>query len=146
MAEEITGKTIVINKPAYALYSAFSDLRNIAAAVPEEQRGKIVAEQDTLSTSVKGLNVGIKVHERTPFSKIDFQDYGQSPFPFLFTMYMDPANDNSTYFHIELRAELNTMMKLMIGGKLREFVDKVTDQIALAASGKMPEDPMTNVS
>lgn len=146
MTEEVLGKTIVINKPAYSLYSAFSDLRNLVANLPQEQKDKITADADTISTTVQGLNIGVKVHERTPFSKIDFEQFGQAPFSFLFTMFMEPANDNSTYFHIELRAELNTIMKMIVGGKMQGFVDKITDQIAQAAAGQMPDDLANYVS
>jgi hypothetical protein len=33
------------------------------------------------------------------------------------------------------------MMKMMIGNKLQEVVDTITDQIEKAASGQMPEMP-----
>ncbi|MDD2595838.1 MAG: hypothetical protein PHD11_08510 [Bacteroidales bacterium] len=146
MAEEVHGKTIVINKPSYAIYSAFSDLRNLVANLPEDKKEKVVADADTISAKVQGFNIGVKVHERVPFSKIDFEQYGQSPFPFLFSMFMEPADDQKTYFHIELRAELNGIMKMMIGGKLQELVDKLTEQIALAASGQVPEEYSQYVS
>ena len=41
-------------------------------------------------------------------------------------------------FQIVLNAELNYMVKLMIGGKLQGVVDTITDQIAAAFSGKAP--------
>ena len=140
MTEEIIGKTIVVNKPSYELYSAFSDLRNITAGIPEEYRDKVTAESDSLTFKVQGFELGIKVNQRTPFSRIDFCHNGAAPFPFLFTMFMEPADDHTTYFHLELRAELNMMLKMMLGKKLQEVVDKMTEAIAQAASGQMPQD------
>ena len=90
----------------------------------------VTADADTMSAKVQGFDIGMRVHRRTPFSRIDFEQDGQAPFPFLFSMIMDPMDDNRTYFHIELRAELNTMMKMFIGSRLHDLVDKLTDGIA----------------
>jgi len=139
MLEEKKGKTVVINKPAYAIYSAFSDLRNITAALPEQYRDKVTVDQDSITGQVQGFNIGAKVNNRTPFSRIDFEGCGQVPFPFLLSFFTEAADDNSTYFHIELRAELNTIMKMMFGSKMQMIVDKLTDGIAAAAAGQMPE-------
>jgi acetaldehyde dehydrogenase (acetylating) len=139
MAEEICGKTIVIDRPSYAIYTVFSDLRNLVAAIPEDKKDMVTADADSISAKVQGFEIGMRVHQRTPFSRIDFEQNGQAPFPFLFSMIMDPMDDNRTYFHIEFRAELNTMMKMFIGNRLQELVDKLTDGIAKAASGEMPE-------
>jgi hypothetical protein len=140
MVEEICGKTVVIDRPSYSIYTVFSDLRNLEAAIPEDKKDMVTADADTISAKVQGFEIGMKVNKRTPFSRIDFEQDGQAPFPFLFSLIMDPMDDNRTYFHIELRAELNTMMKMVIGGKLQNLVDKLTDGIAKAASGQMPED------
>ena len=137
--EEITGKTIVINRPSYAIYSAFSDLRTIVSALPEQYRDKVTADQDSVIGNVQNFEIGIKVNNRTPFSRVDFEQYGQMPFPFLLSFIMDPADDNITYFHIELKAQLNTVMRMMFGKKLKEVVDKLTDGIAQAAAGQKPQ-------
>ena len=139
MMEEIKGRTVVINRPSYAIYTAVSDLNNIAAGLPEQYRDKVTIDQDTIMGQVQGLNIGVKVNNRTPFSRIDFEQAGQMPFPFLLSFFTEPSDDNTTYFHIELRAELNTFMKMIFGKRLQEIVDKLTDGISAAASGKMPE-------
>ena len=42
---------------------------------------------------------------------------------------------------MELSAELPFMIKMMIGSKLQEMLDKMTEQLALASEGKLsPED------
>ena len=60
------------------------------------------------------------------------KDDGQSFLPFTISFFMDPVGIDSTLFHIELTAELNFMMKMMIGNKLQEMVDSITDQIEKA--------------
>lgn len=138
--EDITGKTVVINKPSYAIYSAFSNLENFKQTLPDQFRDKVKIEDDAVLANVQGFQLGVKVHSRVPFSKIEFEQYGQSPFPFLASFNMEPKDDNTTYFHIELHAQLNMMFKMMLGKKLREAVDKLTDGIAAAASGNIPQE------
>lgn len=140
MLEEKKGKTVVINKPAYAIYTAFADLRNITAALPEQYRDKVTADQDSITGQVQGFTIGVKVNNRTPFSRVDFEGCGQTPFPFLLSFFTEAADDNTTYFHIELRAELNAFMKMMFGKKMEELVDKLTDGISAAASGQVPDN------
>ena len=138
--ENITGKTVIINKPAYQLYTAFSNMNSFAANLPEQFKDKITIGPDFILITMQGFSLGAKVNSRTPFSRIDFEQYGQVPFPFLASFFFEPKDDDSTYFHLELRAELNMMLKMMIGGKLKDAVEKITDGIAKAASGEVPAE------
>ena len=125
----VTGKTVAIRQPAHLLYAAFSDLRNFVERLPEDKKQGIKATQDTIV-------------ERTPFSHIriaDFSESGAPPiFPFELNLYFAVRDEQTTDFHMELNAELSFMFKAMIGGKLQEGIDKITEQLAMAAEGKMP--------
>ena len=78
---------------------------------------------------------------RQPYSRIDFKDNG-APFPFSLSLFFDatPAADpGKTDFHVELSAELNFMMKMLLGNKLQEALDKVVEGLAAVSEGRMPE-------
>ena len=132
MSEFIQGKTVIINQPSYALYTIFSDPGRIAGVLPEQYRDKVTFGEDTVLIHVQGFELGVKVHGRTPFSKVEYEHYGQSPFPFFIAIFMEPASDSTTYFHIELTAELNMMMRMLLGKKLEEGVNSLADGIATA--------------
>lgn len=138
--EDIIGKTVVINKPAYELYNAFSNLTSLSGNLPDQYKDKVTVGQDFLLVTVQSMSLGVKVHDRVPFSRIDFEQYGQVPFPFLISFFFEPSDDTTTFFHIELHAELNMMMKMMLGGKLKDIVEKITDGVTKAATGEMPAD------
>ena len=55
---------------------------------------------------------------------------------------MDPVGLDSTLFHIELAAELNFMMKMMLGNKLQEMVDSITDQVEKAVNSYAEGNPV----
>ncbi len=141
---EVKGKSVSINTPAYALYTAFSDLRHFVQNLPEDKKEGIVATADTIEGEVKGIRMGAQVTERVPFSYVKVENYGQTPFPFELGLYFDATESTKTVFHMEAKAELPFMIKMMIGGKLQELLDKITDQLALAAEGKISPEDMKN--
>ena len=81
----------------------------------------------------------MKVTDRTPYSKIEFADDG-APFKFTLTMHFDAASDPyKTDFQIVVDAELNFMMKTLLGSKIKDALDKVVDSLVAVSEGRMPE-------
>ena len=139
MAVEIKSKKAIVSKAPYELYMAFVDMRNFLQFVPEDKKEGVTADYDSIHATVQGFNVGVKVVERTPYSKIEFADDG-APFQFRLVMHFDAANDPyRTDFQICLDAELNFMMKTLLGGKLKDALDKVVDGLVAVSEGRMPE-------
>ena len=46
-----------------------------------------------------------------------------------------------TDFWIELDANLNFMMKTMLGSKVQDAIDKMVDGLVAASEGRMPDVP-----
>ena len=143
---EIQSKHGVVSRQPYELYMAMTDLRNFAGMLPEDKRDMVKADYDTLSATVQGFQIGVKVHDRVPYSRLELVDWG-APFAFHIALHFDPATEDPyrTDFWIEVQADLNLMMKMMLGGKIREALDKIVDGLADASNGKFPEgfDPNT---
>ena len=137
---EFKSKRAIVSKAPYELYMAFVDMRNFVQFVPEDKRGDVTADFDTIHATVQGFNVGVKVVQRTPYSKIEFADDG-APFQFRLVMHFDAASNDpyKTDFQIVLDADLNFMMKALLGSKLQEALDKVVDAISAMSEGRMPE-------
>ncbi len=140
-SSKIKGKAVTINVPAHALYTAFADMRHFVERLPEEKKQGITATSDTIEGEVQGLRMGAAISERVPFSCIKIKEHGQTPFQFEVSLFFDAADVQKTMFHMEVDAELPFMVKMLIGNKLQEVVDKITEQLALASEGKIsPED------
>ena len=116
------------------------DMRNFLARRPEDKTEAVQADFDTLTATVQGFNIGVKVHDRVPYSRIELVDYG-APFAFHIELHFDPAPSEpyKTEFWIKLEADLNLMMKMMLGGKIKDGLNKVVDGLVDASNGKMPE-------
>lgn len=139
----VVGKVVTVEQPAHLLYTAFADMRNFLAAVPPDKKESIVATEDTIEGEVKGMRMGLKVAQRYPFSSILFEQFGNSPFPFNIAIFFDAIDVQKTNFHIELDAELPFMVKMMLGGKLQDAINQITDQLSMAFSGKIDPSKLT---
>jgi hypothetical protein len=81
----------------------------------------------------------VKVTERVPYSKICYADDG-APFKFGVTLHFNPSFDPyKTEFQIVVDADLNFMMKALLGGKIKDALDKVVDSLVDMSEGRMPE-------
>ena len=139
MAVEIKSKRAVVSKAPYELYMAFADMRNFVQFVPEDKRSDVTADYDTIHATVQGFAIGVKVIQRTPYSRLEFADDG-APFQVRLTMHFDASVDPyKTDFQIVLDADLNFMMKTLLGGKLKDALDKVVDGLVAVSEGRMPE-------
>ena len=137
---EIKSKRAIVSKAPYELYMAFVDMRNFVQFIPEDKKGDVTADFDSIHATVQGFNVGVKVVQRNPYSRIEFADDG-APFQFKLAMHFDAASADpyKTDFQIVLDAELNFMMKTLLGGKLKDALDKVVDGLVAMSEGRMPE-------
>jgi hypothetical protein len=139
MAVEIKSKRAVVSKAPYELYMLFVDMRNFIQMLPEDKKQGVEADYDSIHATVQGFNIGVKVCDRVPYSKIVYQDDG-APFNFNMTFHFDPASDPyKTDFQICLDADLNFMMKTLLGSKLQEGLDKIVDGLVAMSEGRMPE-------
>lgn len=133
-------KHAIVKRPQYSLYMAMTDMRNLVGMLPEDKRQDISADFDTLTASVRGITIGVKVWERVPYSKISVIDNG-APFAFKAEFHFDevPGSPLQTEFSITLDADLNQMMKLMVGSKIQKGLDAVVQGLADISEGRMPE-------
>lgn len=139
----IIGKSVLIDRQPAVLYSALSDLNALVANLPEDKRQIVSATPDSISANLQGFNLGMRVVEREPFSRVTFCQMEGSPIEFTVNACFDtvdlpdrPDADCKTNFHLELNAQLGGMLKMMLGGRLQGLLDQLTDTIAQAASGR----------
>lgn len=129
----------MISRPPFDLYMLSTDLRNFANMLPEDKKGLVRADFDSLHASVQGMEIGIKVTRRQPYSLITLEDDG-APFHFSLDLHFDDfAEGGKTDFWMELDADLNMMMKMIFGSKIQEALDKIVDSLVAVSEGRMPE-------
>ncbi|MBR1871899.1 MAG: hypothetical protein IJ795_01675 [Bacteroidales bacterium] len=120
------------------LYMAFADMRNFTSMLPEDKRQGVEADYDSLQATVQGFTIGVKVYQRQPYSLISVIDNG-APFGFKVDIHFDATPEGFTEFYINVEADLNFMMKMMLGGKIQDGLDKAVQGLADLSEGRMPE-------
>ena len=129
----------LVSKSQAELYMTFVDLSNITRVLPEQYRDAVTATYDTLSATARGFNIAVAVDERRPYDRIRIISTN-SPVEFCVVLHFDAsATPYKTDFWIELDANLNLVMKAMLGGKINEGLDKVVQGLEDVFNGKMPE-------
>jgi hypothetical protein len=125
------------------VYNKLSNLKNleqfISAEKIEELNRKGVdtkgfkvedfaATEDRCSFKISPVgNVGIEIIEREPYKTIKIQGEKSVPFPVVFWVQLAKIDEESCKIRLTLHAELNPMIKMMVGGYLDKGVDKVAD-------------------
>ncbi len=128
-----------VAKAPYELYMALTDLRNIANMIPQDKKEGVTVDCDSIHAKVQGFDIGVRIVERTPYSRIVLKDDG-APFNFSIRFNFEPAvSASQTVFSIDVDADLNFMMKTLLGSKIKTALDKVVDGLADASEGRMPE-------
>lgn len=114
-------------------------MRNFKQMLPADKQEGVVATYDSISATVQGFNIGIRVKERRPFSLVVLEDDG-APFKFSIEIHFDSTGAPvQTDFHIDIEADLNMMMKMMLGKQIQQALDKMVDGLVDMSQGKMPE-------
>lgn len=139
MSVQYKSKHGIVSRPAAELYMSFTDMRNFTAMLPEDRRQGVTADFDTISATVQGFTIGVKVTRREPYSYIELQDNG-APLDFTVGIHFDQGPEpGKTDFSIVVDAELNLMMKMMLGGKIQQGLDKLVDGLVAVSEGRRPE-------
>ena len=129
----------IVNRSQAELYMAFTDMSNFTRFVPEDKRADVTADYDSIFVKAQGMNIGGRVSEREPYHLIAIRGEG-APFDFSASLHFDqPSTPGSTDFHIEVEADLNFMMKMMLGNRLQEALDTMVDGLVDVSNGKIPD-------
>lgn len=129
-----------VSKSAPELYMSFCDMRSFARLADDKRfEAQVLADYDTLSLTVQGFKIGVKIEERIPYNIIRIRSV-ESPVEFVAALHFEPSTSipGGTDFSIVLDANLNFMMKTMLGSKVQGALDKMVDGLVDASNGIMP--------
>lgn len=128
--QEYISKQQQILRPAKRIYAAISRFDNLTPALADKVE-EWQATEDRCSFKAKGFFVKLRMEERIANKQVKIVgDDGGVPVDFAFWIQLQEVAENDTRLRLVLHAELNMMMKMMIGGKLQEALDKIAEGIA----------------
>ncbi len=133
MSAQYSSKHGYVGRSPMELYMAFTDLRNFKAMMPANEEVNVEADYDTLTATAKGMTFTVKVKERQPYSKISLESFN-SPIGFSIDFNFKDIGGGRTEFYIDVDAQISGMIKMMIGGKIKDALDKIVDGVVNAGA------------
>lgn len=128
--EKYESKQQQINHPASLIYPLISRL-DIFTPVLKDKVEEWEATPDSCSFKAKGMKICMRIDERVENKHVKFvTDEGGIPLDFAFWIQLKEVAPNDTRIRMVLHAELNMMMKMMIGGKIQQGLDTAVEQLA----------------
>ena len=127
--EKYESHQVRILRPAAVIYRTLPDFSNFTPILQDKVE-EWQADADSCSFKVKGFTARLRIVEREENKLVKVTGDEGSPFPFFFWLQLHPVDDTDTRMRLVLHIELNMMMKMMIGGKIREAMDQIADKIA----------------
>ena len=135
-----TSKTGKTNKSDELIYSFLTDLNNLKDVLPQDKVKDFESTEDTCKFSIDGIGqAGLKIIEKEPNKLIKITSDGKSPFSFYFWVQLKPTEDskNNTAIRLTIDANLNPMMKMVVGKHLQKGIDAMVDQLVVFFNKKI---------
>ena len=131
--EKYESKQQQILKSAARIYPFISRFDMLTPALQDKVE-EWTATEDTCSFKVKGFKVALRIVERVDNKhvKITADDENGVPVDFSFWLQLHEVSDMDTRIRLVLHAELNMMMRMMLGSKLQSGLDQAVEGLAKA--------------
>jgi len=122
----------IIDSSDSKVYAMLSDLRNVEKVkdrIPSDKVQDLQFDQDTVSVNVNPVgDVALKIIEREPCKTIKFTT-DKSPIESFLWIQILPVEENKSKIKITLKAELNPMVKMMLGSYMEKFVNTFAEAL-----------------
>jgi len=97
------------------------------------------ADKDSCSFTISPAGrIGLRIIERDELKTIKVSSDENTPMGFVFWIQILPVNDFSCKIRLTVHAELNMMMKMMVGKKLSKGIDQIADALIQIPFGNIP--------
>ena len=123
-----------ILKPASRIFPFMSRFDMLTPALQDKVE-EWTATEDTCSFKIKGFTASMRIIDRVEPKLVKIVSGESTPMDFTFWFQLHEVDPTDTRMRMVLHVELNMMMRMMIGGKLQEGLDKMAEQIAAGLNG-----------
>ncbi|UKI39928.1 MAG: polyketide cyclase [Alistipes putredinis] len=130
--EKYESKQQRILRPAQTIYDAVCDFRNYTPMLQKPRGGVERNGRQLCSFKAKGFDISLNIVDKQAPKYIKIKGDDSVPMDFTFWLQLQPVAEYDTRMRIVLHADLNMMMRMMIGKKLQEALDQIAAQIAEA--------------
>ncbi len=88
------------------------------------------SDEVSCSFTVQNMaDVAMKIHETIVDTKVHMTSHGKVPFDFDLITHLEAIDENQTKVHVEIDANLNPMMKMMVKRPLSNLVNIMAEKL-----------------
>ncbi|MBQ0080700.1 MAG: polyketide cyclase [Alistipes sp.] len=116
-------------RPADAIFPVISNFA-LYTPVLKDKVEQWEATEDRCSFKLKGFNIALQMIEKEPGRHVKIVPDCSLPGDFAFWIQLKQVAPADTRIRLVLHAEMNMMIKMMIGGKLQKGLDQVAQALA----------------
>lgn len=128
--EKYESKQGRIFKSAAQIYPFISNFSLLTPAVADKVE-EWQATEDTCSFKIKGMSVKLRMIDKEAGKYVKITgDQGGVPIDFTFWIQLHEVTPTDTRMRMVLHAELNMMMRMLVGGKIQKGLDQAVDSFA----------------
>lgn len=128
---KVVSKTGKLLKKDEEVYQFLSDFRNFESFIPAEHMQEFKAEENQCSFKVQGFVIALHVVEKEPHKLLKVQSLGGNPVPFTMWVQLKSMEEMDTRVRVTMEAELNAMMKMVVGKQLQKAADAMVDHMEM---------------
>ena len=119
--EKFSSPEVIVNRSAEYFFNKIGDLNNLKDIMPSSIKD-FESTKTACSFKMKGMpGLNLEIGEKKPFSKISLTAIG-SQVPFSLCCFIT-KNGEKCQVRLEINAELNMMMKMMVEKPLTQFLN-----------------------
>ena len=114
---------VIINNSSENIFNFLSDFNNFEKLMPE-QIANWQATENSCSFTIQGMaDIGMKIQEKIPYSKIVIVPDGKVPFTFELVCSLKNISSEKTETQLIFYADLNPVLSMMASKPLQNFVN-----------------------
>ncbi len=113
------------------IFKFISDFNNFESLIPQDKIKNWQSTEDTCKFSVDGIgDAGLRIVEKQASTTVKYSTDGKVPFNFFLWIQLKQVAENDTRIKLTIKADLNPMMKMMVGKHVKKFLNMLGDAIA----------------
>ena len=107
-----------------------AELKERFPDAPDIKVEEFRATEDECKFKIHPLGtVGLHIVEKEPFKTIKYEGCESVPFKLYFWVQLLPSGDESCFCKLTLHADLNIMIKMVVGKYLEDGINKIADAV-----------------
>ncbi len=125
----IESEKVDINNSAENIFNFLSDFNNFQKLMPPQVTNWTSTQEDC-SFTINGMaTIGMKIIEKSPFTKITISSNGKVPFDFKLFVLLTEMDAANCIGQLTFESDMNMMMKMMVEKPLTNFFNMLAQKM-----------------